>query len=78
MTFETLEKANRIKQQIDYIEDALDSYKTLKKNVFGYEKMSEYGTTNIFIPFPKKCQDSIHELLKNELDLLKQEFKDLK
>lgn len=77
MTLETLERAKRIANEINVIEEALEQSRYLKECNFGIEKMNLLSGRMEFVVLPERCKKNIVELLGKELEVLKKELKDL-
>ena len=77
MTLETLERAKRIANEINVIEEALEQSRYLKEYNFGIEKMNLLSGQLEFIALPERCKKNIAELLGKELEVLKKELQDL-
>lgn len=77
MKMETLEKANRIANEIKVLEEALEQSRYLKECNFGIEKMNLLSGQMEFIALPERCKKNIVELLGKELEVLKEELQDL-
>ena len=77
MKMETLERANRIANEIKVLEEALEQSKYLKECSFGIEKMNLLSGQMEFVALPERCKKNIVELLGKDLEVLKKELKDL-
>lgn len=77
MKLETLERAKRIANEINVIEEALEQSRYLKECNFGIEKMNLLSGQMEFVALPERCKKNIVELLGKELEVLKKELKDL-
>ena len=77
MKMETLEKANRIANEIKVLEEALEQSKYLKEYIFGIEKMNLLSGQLEFVALPERCKKNIVELLEKDLEVLKKELQDL-
>ena len=77
MKLETLERAKRIANEINVIEEALEQSRYLKECNFGIEKMNLLSGQMEFIALPERCKKNSVVLLAKELEVLKNALDDL-